>query len=331
MSTAAPILRVEDLDVDISTHSGDLAAVRGVNFEVREGETMALLGESGCGKSLTASAIADVLDPVAHVTSGRLMLDGVDMRALTPAHRRGLSGSAVGIVFQDALTALNPVYTVGRQLGEPFRIHRRMSARAAREEAIGLLERVGIPDAARRVDDYPHEFSGGMRQRLLIAIAIALSPRLLIADEPTTALDVTVQAQIMDLLRTLRGDSEMAVVLITHDLAVVSEESDQVTVMYAGVVVEQGQTQDVLSSPRHPYTRGLLDSLPERAQRGEALPSIPGNPPDLRSIPAGCVYQDRCPLATEVCRTSRPRLSSENGVSGQRAVACHFPLEGRDE
>jgi peptide/nickel transport system ATP-binding protein/oligopeptide transport system ATP-binding protein len=261
------------------------------------------------------------MDPVASVPGGAIELDGEDLRSLTSRERRRRSGTSIGMVFQDALTALNPVYPAGRQLGEPFRIHRGLSARAARREAIELMARVGIPDAEARVDDYPHQFSGGMRQRLLIAMAIALSPRVLIADEPTTALDVTVQAQIMDLLRSLREEYDMAVVLITHDLAVVAEESDRVVVMYAGVVVETGPTAEVFDSPRHPYTRGLLDSLPERSRPDELLPSIPGSPPDLRSIPTGCVFQERCPRVGDLCRRIRPPLTSVSS----RSSACHFP------
>jgi oligopeptide transport system ATP-binding protein len=315
------VLRVEGLDVDIRTPSGTVRAVSGAGFEARAGETLALLGESGCGKSMTAKAVAGLLDPVASVAGGSVSLEGVELTALSEKKRRKIAGDQLGIVFQDALTALNPVYPVGVQLGEAFRIHRGLSAKAARAEAIELMRRVGIPEPESRVDAYPHQFSGGMRQRILIAMAVALGPRLLIADEPTTALDVTVQAQIMDLLRRLREEEDMAVVLITHDLAVVAEEADTVTVMYAGTVAESGPVEQVFARPRHPYTKGLLESVPVNAERGSNLSSIAGSPPELKNIPAGCVYQDRCPLAQELCRAKRPALREVS--PGQRS-ACHF-------
>jgi oligopeptide transport system ATP-binding protein len=271
---------------------------------------------------------------VAHVAGGSAELEGKDLVSMSPKQRRKVAGAELGIVFQDALTALNPVYPVGIQLGEAFRIHRGLSAAKAKEEAIQLMRRVGIPEPESRVNAYPHQFSGGMRQRILIAMAVALSPRLLIADEPTTALDVTVQAQIMDLLRRLREEEDMAVVLITHDLAVVAEEADSVVVMYAGTVAEQGPVEQVFASPRHPYTKGLLESVPVDAERGSNLTSIPGSPPELKNIPAGCVYQDRCPLVQEICRAERPKLlpvvpkapAAADGAT-PRAAACHFSEE----
>ncbi|MBT0772776.1 ABC transporter ATP-binding protein [Kineosporia sp. J2-2] len=325
MSTA--VLNVTGLTVDIETPSGTLRAVDGVGFEAVRGETLALLGESGCGKSMTAQAIAGLLDPVASVTGGSVTLNGTDLVTASRRKRRALAGTELAIVFQDALTALNPVYPVGTQLAEPFRIHRRISARAARTEAIELMRRVGIPHPESRVDAYPHQFSGGMRQRLLIAMAVALNPTVLLADEPTTALDVTVQAQIMALLRELRAEREMAVVLITHDLALVAEEADRVAVMYAGHVVETGRVSEVFGSPRHPYTKGLLDSVPVHVARGEELASIGGTPPDLASIPAGCVYQARCPLARERCASERPVLRE---VAPGHTAACHFTEEVAD-
>jgi peptide/nickel transport system ATP-binding protein/oligopeptide transport system ATP-binding protein len=261
---------------------------------------------------------------VADVTEGAVLLNGTDLTKLKPRERRKLAGPQLGIVFQDALTALNPVYTVGTQLAEGFRIHHGLGAGAARAKAIELMERVGIPEAATRVDAYPHQFSGGMRQRVLIAMAVALNPRLLIADEPTTALDVTVQAQIMALLRDLRTESHMAVMLITHDLALVAEEADTVAVMYAGSIVESGPVGEVFAEPHHPYTRGLLDSVPADVGRHDELKSIAGSPPELHDIPPGCVYQSRCPLMRDICRTiSPPLLPSGQG----RAVACHFSQE----
>jgi peptide/nickel transport system ATP-binding protein/oligopeptide transport system ATP-binding protein len=317
-------LDVDGLSVDIRTPYGTVRAVNAVSFAARRGETLALLGESGCGKSMTATAIVGLLDPVADITEGAVRLQGTDLVTLSAKKRRDMAGPELAIVFQDALTALNPVYTVGTQLSEPFRIHRGLSKKAARAAAIDLMRRVGIPEPETRIDAYPHQFSGGMRQRLLIAIAVALSPAVLLADEPTTALDVTVQAQIMQLLRDLRAERDMAVVLITHDLALVAEQADRVVVMYAGNVVESGRVTDVFEDPKHPYTRGLLDSVPVGAERGADLKSIAGSPPEIHDVPAACVYQDRCPLVRDICRTQRPepRLVAADHVS-----ACHFPEE----
>jgi oligopeptide transport system ATP-binding protein len=317
-------LEVEGLRVELRTPSGTVRAVDGVSFSVRKGRTLALLGESGCGKSMTALSIAGLLDPVAEVTDGSVRVSGTDVLRLSPAGRRKLAGPGLSIVFQDALTALNPVQPVGRQLAEPFRIHRGLSRREAREKAVELMTRVGIPEPRLRARSYPHQFSGGMRQRLLIAMAVALDPDVLIADEPTTALDVTVQAQIMRLLRDLQTERDMAVVLITHDLAVVAQRADDVVVMYAGNVVETGPVQEVFASPRHPYTKGLLDSVPEHAVRGRPLPAVPGSPPELSAVPSGCVFQARCPLARERCAQERPHLVS---VGASRSAACHFSEE----
>ena len=317
-----PALVVDGLTVDIRTIAGTVRAVDHVSFAAHRGQTLALLGESGCGKSMTATALVGLLEPVAEVVEGTATLAAVDILAADRKTRRKLAGPELAIVFQDALTALNPLYTVGTQLAEPFRIHHGMNAKDAKRKAVELMARVGIPQPEERMKSYPHQFSGGMRQRLLIAMAVALNPRVLIADEPTTALDVTVQAQIMALLKSLRAEFDMAVVLITHDLALVAEEADRVAVMYAGQVVETGPVAEVFAHPRHPYTKGLLDSVPVSAVRGETLRSIGGAPPDLHSIPAGCVYQDRCPLARDICVTTRPVLRGDD-----RRSACHFPEE----
>jgi oligopeptide transport system ATP-binding protein len=321
---AESALRVDGLTVDIRTIRGTVRAVNGVSFEAHRGETLALLGESGCGKSMTATALVGLLEPVADVTAGSAVLAGTDLFTADKKKRRELAGTELAIVFQDALTALNPLYTVGTQLAEPFRIHHGMKAKDAKRKAVELMARVGIPEPETRLNSYPHQFSGGMRQRLLIAMAVALNPRVLIADEPTTALDVTVQAQIMALLRGLRSEYDMAVVLITHDLALVAEEADRVAVMYAGNIVETGTVAEVFANPKHPYTKGLLNSVPVDVVRGEELKSIGGSPPELHSIPTGCVYQARCPLAREVCGTTRPELR-ETGP--KRKAACHFPEE----
>lgn len=323
---SSPVLEVDRLSVEVRTISGTLRAVNDVSFGARRGETLALLGESGCGKSMTATALVGLLEPVADIVGGSARLahqDGtVDLLTADRKKRRAIAGTELAIVFQDALTALNPLYTVGTQLAEPFRIHRGLSAKEAKSKAVELMARVGIPQPETRVNSYPHQFSGGMRQRLLIAMAVALNPTVLIADEPTTALDVTVQAQIMALLRDLRTEYNMAVVLITHDLALVAEEADRVAVMYAGNVIETGTVAEVFANPRHPYTKGLLNSVPVNARRGDSLKSIGGSPPDLHAVPAGCVYQARCPLARDICLTTRPVLSGAG-----RMTACHFPEE----
>jgi peptide/nickel transport system ATP-binding protein len=320
----APVLQVDGLSVEVRTISGTLRAVNEVSFDARRGETLALLGESGCGKSMTATALVGLLEPVADIVGGSAKLDDVDLIKADRKTRRAMAGTELAIVFQDALTALNPLYTVGTQLAEPFRIHQGMSAKDAKRQAIELMTRVGIPQPETRLNSYPHQFSGGMRQRLLIAMAVALNPSVLIADEPTTALDVTVQAQIMALLRDLRAEFDMAVVLITHDLALVAEEADRVAVMYAGNIIETGTVAEVFGNPKHPYTKGLLNSVPVNARRGDDLKSIGGSPPDLHSVPDGCVYQARCPIAQQICITKRPALES---AGGSRKAACHFPEE----
>jgi peptide/nickel transport system permease protein len=326
-STAADVLVVEGLSVDVHTPAGPVHVVRRVGFSVRSGETLALLGESGCGKSMTAHAVAGLLDPVAQVVGGQVRLDGEDLLGLGARARRRLAGPGVAMVFQDALSALNPVLTVGTQLAEPFRIHEGASLRAAKARAVELMERVGIPEARSRADAYPHQFSGGMRQRLLIATAVALRPKVLIADEPTTALDVTVQAQIMDLLGELRGEQRTALVLITHDLGLAAEHADRVAVMYAGTVVETGPVTEVFGKPHHPYTQGLLASVPAEQHRGSRLTSIPGSPPDPGAVPAGCAFRTRCPMARERCATHRPALTR---TGAGRAAACHFGKELAD-
>ncbi|MDT0443854.1 ABC transporter ATP-binding protein [Streptomyces johnsoniae] len=320
-------LEVKGLSVEIRTPSGPVPVVRGVGFTAHSGQTLALLGESGCGKSMTAQAVAGLLDPVAEVTGGEVLLNGRDVLRLGARERRRLAGPGLAVVFQDALTALNPVYPVGSQLAEPFRIHERLSRRAAAEKAVALMERVGIPEPRARAKAYPHQFSGGLRQRLLIAMAVALRPTVLLADEPTTALDVTVQAQIMELLAELRHETRMALVLITHDLAVVAEEADRVAVMYAGSVVESGPTAEVFNAPRHPYTRGLLDSVPAGRPRGSRLNSIEGAPPQPAAVPSGCAFRDRCPLARERCATEAPPPAATGPA---RMSACHYWKELAD-
>ncbi|MFI2238948.1 ABC transporter ATP-binding protein [Streptomyces chrestomyceticus] len=316
------LLDVRDLKVEFRTRDGVAHAVNGVSYRVGAGETLAVLGESGSGKSVTAQAVLGILDtPPGHVTGGEIFFHGRDLLRMGDEERRGIRGTQLAMIFQDALSALNPVLSVGAQLGEMFEVHRGMSRKEARARAAELMDRVRIPAARSRVGDYPHQFSGGMRQRIMIAMALALGPDLIIADEPTTALDVTVQAQVMDLLAELQREYAMGLVLITHDLGVVADVADRIAVMYAGRIVETAPVHDLYRAPAHPYTRGLLDSIPRLDRKGRELYAIKGLPPSLTAVPPGCPFHPRCPKAREVCRTDRPPLYD---VSPGRASACHF-------
>jgi oligopeptide/dipeptide ABC transporter ATP-binding protein len=327
-----PLLSIRDLSVTFATDGGRLLAVDRVSFDVPRGGTVALVGESGCGKSVTAHSILRLLpSPPARIESGEILLEGRDLLKLPEPEMRAVRGGRIGMVFQEPMTSLNPVYTVGFQIAEAIRLHRDVSRSEARKLAIEGLTRVGFPEPARRIDSYPHELSGGMRQRVLIAIALAVGPALLVADEPTTALDATVQAQILELLAKLREASGLSMLLIAHDLALVSEVADEIVVLYAGVVVERGPAREVLGAPSHPYTRALLRSLPPRAprargQKGRKLPTIEGSLPDLRSPPAGCRFQDRCADVTARCRVEPPSLVPVRGT-GQLA-RCFVVEEG---
>ncbi|MGH8774918.1 MAG: ABC transporter ATP-binding protein [Jiangellaceae bacterium] len=321
-NTRPPLLEVDDLQVEFRTRDGVAKAVNGVSYSLRESETLAVLGESGSGKTVTAHAIMGLLDsPPAFVTGGAVRFRGQDLLTLPTDDRRAYRGSSIAMIFQDALSALNPVFSVGWQIGEMFRIHEGLSRSESRARAIELMDRVRIPAARQRVDDYPHQFSGGMRQRIMIAMAITLDPDVLIADEPTTALDVTVQAQIMQLLRDLQGESRMGLILITHDLGVVADIADTIAVMYAGRIMEQACVGEIYARPAHPYTKGLLESIPRVDQKGQDLTAIGGLPPSLTDIPAGCEFGPRCPYARDVCRERRPRLET---VAPGRRSACHF-------
>ncbi|MFF7353138.1 MULTISPECIES: ABC transporter ATP-binding protein [Streptomyces] len=323
------LLEVRDLHVEFRTRDGVAHAVNGVSYEVDAGETLAVLGESGSGKSVTAQAVMGILDmPPGRITGGRILFQGRDLLKLREEERRKVRGAGMAMIFQDALSALNPVISVGDQLGEMFVVHRGMSKKDARARAVELMERVRIPGAAQRVRDYPHQFSGGMRQRIMIAMALALEPALVIADEPTTALDVTVQAQVMDLLAELQREYRMGLILITHDLGVVADVADRIAVMYAGKIVESAPVHDLYKAPAHPYTRGLLDSIPRLDQKGQELYAIKGLPPNLTDIPPGCSFHPRCPMARDVCRTDEPPLYE---VSGARGSACHFWRECLDD
>lgn len=315
------LLDVRDLNVEFRLGHRVVNAVNGVNLTVKRGETLAVLGESGSGKSITFEAVTGILDsPPGHVTRGSAHFEGQNLFDLTYVQRRKLCGNRIGIVMQDPLSALNPVYTVGFQVSEMSRFHLGMSKSAARERTLELLRQVGIPDVENRINNYPHEFSGGMRQRLLIAMAIALRPQLIIADEPTTALDVTVEAQILSLLRDLRDQTGVSLVIITHSMGVAAEIADRVCVMYAGRVVEIANVRSIFNKSGHPYTRGLLNSIPHQ-MAGRKLTPIQGQPPDMANMPSGCPFHPRCDLATDRCLVEVPLLRSIKDAEHQ--VACH--------
>ena len=302
-----PLLDVSRLRVDLRSHRGTAPAVRDVSFALERGDTVGLIGESGCGKSMTALALMGLAPDNASVT-GSVRLNGQELIGLGDRGWRSLRGNRLAMIFQEPMTALNPVHRVGVQIAEPLRLHQGLSAVAARQQAIALMERVGIPDPARRVDAYPHQFSGGQRQRLMIAMALACKPDVLIADEPTTALDVTVQKQILALIRELVAERGMAMVLISHDLGLVAQNVRRMLVMYGGSVVESGQADEVFRQPAHPYTRGLLAARPNLAQRlhahrGDRLPTIAGTVPDLFDLPPGCPFAGRCPFTEEPARS----------------------------
>ncbi|MEO6790352.1 MAG: ABC transporter ATP-binding protein [Ornithinibacter sp.] len=320
------LLEVEDLFVEFHTPDGVATAINGVSFDLHQGESLAILGESGSGKSVTAQAIMGILDmPPAVIPQGHIRYCGQDLLSMPEEQRRKTRGPEVSIIFQDALSSLNPVFPVGWQIAEMFRTHRGMNRSDALERAIGLMERVSIPAARERVKAYPHQFSGGMRQRIMIAMAIALDPAVLIADEPTTALDVTVQAQIMSLLQELQEERQMGLILITHDLGVVADVADRIVVMYAGRLVEKAEVLELYAAPAHPYTRGLLESIPRLDQKGQTLSAIGGLPPNLLKIPAGCPFNPRCRMAQDICRVEpRPELRE---VAPGRFSACHFAEE----
>lgn len=306
----ATLLDIQNLRTVFDTSDGEAVAVDGMSVSVAEGETLGVVGESGCGKSVTAlSVMRLVQSPPGRIAGGRILFDGRDLLTLDEEAMRAVRGNDIAMIFQEPMTSLNPVFTIGSQIAEALILHRGLSKMEAREESIHLLDLVEIPGARTRVDDYPHQLSGGMRQRVMIAMALSCSPRLLIADEPTTALDVTIQAQILALLQDLQEQFGMAMLLITHDLGVVAEQADRVVVMYAGRVVEEGAVDDVLFAPAHPYTRGLLASQPGViGDVGGKLATIPGVVPRLTELPAGCRFRDRCDVAIERCRDTDPSL-----------------------
>src|SRR5436190_12476044 len=302
------ILEVAELKVEFPTRRGALTALEGVSFAIAPGEVLGVVGESGAGKSITGLAIIGLLEPPGRIAAGEVRLEDERIDNLPPEQLRKLRGRRIGVIFQDPLTSLNPLYTIGRQLEETILTHLPMSKAQARERALGLLREVGIPGADARFSHYPHQFSGGMRQRVVIALALAAEPRLLIADEPTTALDVSIQAQIIALLKRLAAERGAAVMLITHDMGVIAETAHRVAVMYAGRIVEVGAVRDVIHAPQHPYTVGLMGSIPKIAAKRSRLVQIEGSMPRLNAIPAGCAFNPRCPHRFERCVIERPNL-----------------------
>ncbi|MEO5687416.1 MAG: ABC transporter ATP-binding protein [Burkholderiaceae bacterium] len=336
--SADRLLEIDGLVTSFKTARGRVRAVDGVSLSVARGQTVCIAGESGCGKSVTALSVMGLLPDVAQVEAGTIRFDGVDVLALPPAQRRRLRGRSLAMIFQEPMTALNPVQSIGRQIAEVFAIHCTARRGEAREKVLALLRQVKIPDPERRYDEYPHQMSGGMKQRVMIAMALANRPALLIADEPTTALDVTIQAQVLHLLRELQCELGTGIVFVTHDLAVVAEIADRVVVMYGGRVVEQGSVFDVLEHPAHPYTIGLLAARPRPGQTrhgGHRLEVIPGTVPSASTHITGCRYQARCPRVQARCRTDVPALvrvkqgvQDVQDVRGAHAAACHFPEGG---
>jgi peptide/nickel transport system ATP-binding protein len=312
------LLAVEGLRVEFPTRRGTLVAVDGVSLTIAPGEVLGVVGESGAGKSLTGAAVIGLIDPPGRIGAGTVLLAGRRIDNLPPEALRRIRGREIGAVFQDPLTSLNPLYTVGRQLVETITTHLELSAGAARARALSLLAEVGIPAPERRFEHYPHQFSGGMRQRVVIALALAAKPRLIIADEPTTALDVSIQAQIIALLKRLCREHDTAVMLITHDMGVIAETADRVAVMYAGRIVEVGPVAEVIHRPQHPYTRGLMGSIPSLVAEREELTQIDGTMPRLTAIPSGCAFHPRCPQAFDRCRRERPELMP----AGSTQAAC---------
>jgi peptide/nickel transport system ATP-binding protein len=313
-----PLLEVQHLRVEFPTRRGTLLALDDVSFSIAPGEILGVVGESGAGKSLTGAAIIGLLEPPGRVAGGQILLDGQRIDNLPADAMRKIRGKRIGAIFQDPLTSLNPLYTVGRQLVETIQVHLGLDAAAARQRAVALLQSTGIPAAEQRIDQYPHQFSGGMRQRVVIALALAAQPALIVADEPTTALDVSIQAQIIALLKTLTKEQGAAVMLVTHDMGVIAETCDRVAVMYAGRVVEIGPVADVIHKPAHPYTVGLMGSIPAMDEERERLMQIDGAMPRLNAIPTGCAFNPRCPRAMDRCRSERPDLLP----AGATRAAC---------
>jgi peptide/nickel transport system ATP-binding protein len=323
MTPQAPLLEVRNLRVEFPSRHGTLLALDDISFSIAPGEILGVVGESGAGKSLTGAAIIGLLEPPGRIAGGQVILDGQRIDNLPYEQMRKIRGRKIGAIFQDPLTSLNPLYTIGRQLVETIRTHLPVSEDEARARAIRLLQQTGIPAAEARIDQYPHQFSGGMRQRVVIALALAAEPKLLVADEPTTALDVSIQAQIISLLKRLCKEQGAAVMLVTHDMGVIAETCDRVAVMYAGRIAEVGPVADVIHRPSHPYTEGLMGSIPAMDEERERLAQIDGAMPRLNAIPAGCAFNPRCPKVFERCRVERPSLLD----AGATQAACWLVAE----
>ncbi|MBP9085231.1 MAG: ABC transporter ATP-binding protein [Kofleriaceae bacterium] len=344
LAVAAPLLEICDLVTEFRTDRGVVRAVDGVSLAIKQGQTLGVVGESGCGKSVTAlSVLRLIAHPAGRIAGGEIRYKERNLLTMSPDEMRTIRGNRIAMIFQEPMTSLNPVFTIGDQIGEAIRLHQKKSKAEARAATIAALKQVGIPAAEQRVDDYPHQLSGGMRQRVMIAMALCCKPDVLIADEPTTALDVTIQAQILDLLRKLQRDTQMSMMLITHDLGVVAQTCDDVAVMYAGRVVEHSPANQLFATPHHPYTAGLLRSMPEAAPhpvadtpresgqvgrtRRPKLQEIAGMVPSLFDLPAGCAFAERCDIAQARCRTELPLLTDLTHVGWPgRSVRCHFPL-----
>jgi peptide/nickel transport system ATP-binding protein len=315
-----PVLSVRNLRVEFASRRGVLHAIDGVSFDIAKGEVLGVVGESGAGKSVTGLAVIGLIDPPGRISGGEIYLSGMRIDHLSPEELRRIRGKRIGMIFQDPLTSLNPLYRIGDQLIETLKTHTNLSESAARTRAIDLLAEVGIPAPEKRIDGYPHEFSGGMRQRVVIALAICAEPELIIADEPTTALDVSVQAQIIALIKRLGRDHGTAVMLVTHDMGVIAETSDRVAVMYSGRIAEIGPVRDVVQHPLHPYARGLMGAIPTLAGNADRLVQIPGSMPRLSAIPPGCAFNPRCASAFDRCRVERPEPIRHD----TQEVACHL-------
>ena len=322
---SSPELEIQNLTVSFSTTKGKLIAVNGISFHLNPGETLALVGESGCGKTVSALSILRLLpEPPAEILSGKIIFDGQDLLSLRAKVLQDLRGHSISMIFQDPMTSLNPVLTVGEQIAETLLRHTTMNRREALQKSADLLSRVELPSPKEKLQYYPHQLSGGMRQRVMIAMALACAPRVLIADEPTTALDVLIQAQILELLENLKKETGMSILIITHDLGVVAEIAQRVLVMYAGEIVESGPAKALLKSPFHPYTKGLIASIPKlgtKKRPGARLEEIPGNVPSLDQRPSGCPFYPRCSWAMEICKTQNPQLRM---IEAQRQVSCHL-------
>lgn len=322
MEANQPLLSVKDLSIEFNTEGGVVTAVDKISFDIMPGETVGLVGESGCGKSITSLSILGLIPqpPGRYGAGSSIKFQGRELVGLPEKDLRKIRGSEISMIFQEPMTALNPVFTIGNQMEDVLIRHKKLSRKAAHEEAVAMLKIVGIPAPEKRIKDYPHQLSGGMRQRVMIAMALSCDPSLLLADEPTTALDVTVQAQVMEQMAKLQEVKKMATILVTHDLAVIAEFCKKVIVMYCGKIVEISHVEDLFANPKHPYTKGLLNSIPTiRTEKLDRLPTIPGTVPDLKSLPQGCRFQDRCPKAEDRCRRQQPPLTN---LGSQVAVAC---------